>query len=207
MNREQIFTDIYTNKKWGSGETISGEGSTLENTMGLRDRLPDFLNALNIKSVVDAPCGDFHWFNSLKQDIDIDSYIGIDIVRSMILDNQIKYSNDIYQFMFMDLCTDVVPRADVIICRDCLMHLSNEDSLQVLRNFKQSGSKYLLITTNPNNPANMSIESGKFRHLNMMKAPFNLPVPVMLLNEEFKAYGGMFNDKSLGLWKLDTLPV
>jgi hypothetical protein len=202
MNIQETFTNIFVNKKWGDGETISGECSTLENTQGIRKRLPACFKLWGIKSIVDAPCGDYNWFKEMNTDI---NYIGVDIVPQLIKYNNDKYADENHSFQCLDLCKDVVPQVDLILCRDCLMHLSNEDGIKVLKQFKKSNSKYLLITTNPDNPANLPITSGQFRHVNMTKPPFNLPEPILLVNEEFNAYNGMFSDKSLGLWEINSL--
>jgi hypothetical protein len=205
MSRETVFTDIFTEEKWGGGETISGEGSTLENTKGIREQLPEFLRSLGINSIVDAPCGDYHWFNNTS--IEVASYIGVDIVKPLIDSNNEKYRGTSRFFLQMDLCEDVVPKCDLILCRDGLLHLSDKDGLKALKNFKASGSKYLLITTSPENPYNHNIETGGFRHLNMTKGPFNFPEPITMVNEQYMQYNGMFKDKSLGLWDLQKLCI
>lgn len=202
MQRQDVFTHIYDTNDWSDPESISGVGSSLKMTQGIREQLPRFFNDWKIKTVVDAPCGDYHWFKDME--VDIEKYTGIDIVNNLIQNNQSKYADSEHVFLCMDLCTDIIPKADLILCRDCLIHLSNEDSFLVLQNFKRSGSKYLLITTNPDNPCNIDIETGKFRHLNMTKEPFNFPEPLALVNEK---YTGMFADKSLGLWKLSNIPL
>lgn len=203
MNRTNIFTDIYVNKKWGDNGTLSGEGSTVENTQTILQGLPELFERFNIKTIVDAPCGDYYWMKNIKYNFD--KYTGADIVKPIIDKLSQEYSDTTHEFIQVDLCKDILPKADLILCRDCLMHLSNEDSKKVIENFKQSNSKYLLITTNPNNPMNVQINTGEFRHLNMTKEPFNFPQPIYLLNENFKMYNGMFSDKSLGLWLLKDL--
>jgi len=203
MSRQEIFTDIYTNAKWGDKETKSGEGSLLANTTTLRTFLPGFLRRFGIRTLIDAPCGDYNWFKSCA--VNLDSYIGLDIVPAMIEDVQKRYGDSKHTFRVADICVDPIPRADVILCRDCLMHLSDEDAIKAIRNFVKSGSTYALLTTNPKNPSNVSIQTGGFRHCNLTKPPFNFPEPIALLQEHFQAYSGMFDDKSLGLWKLEDL--
>jgi SAM-dependent methyltransferase len=204
-SREKIFTDIYINQGWGGGETISGDGSTIENTIGIRDQLLKFFEYYSVRSIVDAPCGDYNWFG--QSNIMLDNYIGLDIVEDLINKNSSTYGDENHKFYCKDICTDDIPRVDLILCRDCLMHLSNRESLQAIRNFKRSGSKYLLITTNPNNPTNTNIQTGTFRHLNMTKQPFNFSAPISLVNERDTRFGGMYSDKSLGLWLLEDIIV
>jgi hypothetical protein len=71
----------------------------------------------------------------------------VDIVDALIEDNSQKYGSDSISFYCKDLAVDRLPEADLILCRDCLVHLTYEDILKVISNFKKSGAKYLLTTT------------------------------------------------------------
>jgi hypothetical protein len=199
-HRETIFTDIFVGKKWGSEETVSGEGSPLRNTSSLRETLPILLKSLGVRTIADAPCGDYNWLRNCP--LDLDSYLGVDIVEGLVEGNQRAYGDTNHQFTRADICEDILPKVDLILCRDCLIHLSNEDSLRAIRNFVKSGSTYLLITTNPKNPWNFEIETGGFRHCNMTKIPFNFPEPISLLPEHHPDNHADYDDKSLGLWRL-----
>ena len=52
-----------------------------------------------------------------------------------------------YRFQVLDLVTTIPPQADLVLCRDCLVHLSANDILKALRNIVASGARYLLSTT------------------------------------------------------------
>lgn len=54
-----IFTDIYKGNKWHDNESFSGSGSNLEQTKAIREILPELINNLSIKTMLDIPCGDF----------------------------------------------------------------------------------------------------------------------------------------------------
>ena len=62
---EKAFTDIFIYKKWGAGESVSGNGSSLEYTTSLRSQLGKFFEKFSIESIFDAPCGDFNWMKSV----------------------------------------------------------------------------------------------------------------------------------------------
>jgi hypothetical protein len=49
--------------------------------------------------------------------------------------------------------------------------------------------------------------TGDWRPINLERAPFNWPAPVELIVEECTESGGVFADKSLGLWRIDALPA
>lgn len=190
--------------KWGVVESVSGPGSTLEQTQTVRLMLPLILTSYNVRTIVDSPCGDFHWMKTI--DIGNRVYVGVDVVPLLIEKNSSLYHTDTRMFICRDLIFDIVPEADLIISRDFLVHLSDEDVKTTLKNFKKSGSKYLLTTTFPTR-GNVKISSGGWRPINLQKPPFNLPAPLYLFAENCTEQGGAYKDKSLGLWKLADIVV
>jgi hypothetical protein len=155
-----------------------------------------------VRSILDIPCGDFHWMRRVNlQGL---SYIGGDIVRELVVQNQ-RHASEGISFRHMDLLIHDLPKVDLILCRDCLVHFSFDDIFKALRNLCASGSRFLLTTTFPARLENLSIPTGKWRPLNLERAPFSLPPPVMILNEGCTEDGGEYADKSLGLWKLSDV--
>ena len=51
----------------------------------------------------------------------------------------------------------------------------------------------------------MDIENGDWRMLNLRQEPFGFANPILLINEEREEVDGAYRDKSLGLWKLESL--
>ena len=202
--RDSVFRTIYQKHTWGK-ESRSGEGSESEQTAEIKRAIPALLAELNVRSVLDAACGDFSWMSDLR--LGIDSYVGVDIVPEMISENQKRYGSESVRFLHIDITKDDLPRADLIICRDCLVHLSFKNIFRCLRTFKKSGSAYLLTTTYPGKlTRHWDIVTGMWRPLDLELAPFNFPKPLKLINErttEVTDYG----QKSLGLWRIGDLPV
>ena len=97
--------------------------------------------------MLDAPCGDFFWMKEL--DIGPVDYAGADIVAPMIEENRKRFGGEKRRFFVAYLIRDRLLPVDLILCRDCLIHLSNEDALKALQNIKRSGARYLLTTTYP----------------------------------------------------------
>jgi hypothetical protein len=65
----KVFEDIYRHAKWGtndSGTGNSGTGSTLHATLLYRTFLQQFLKDNDIRSVVDAGCGDWEFSQTLN---------------------------------------------------------------------------------------------------------------------------------------------
>ena len=92
------------------------------------------------------------------------------------------------EFRHINLIENVIEKVDLIICRDMLAHLTYEQVFKVLRNFKASGSKYILVTTGvtitSNSDIGSDIQTGEVRRLNLEKAPFNFPRPLALIEED-----------------------
>ncbi|MCT7958201.1 class I SAM-dependent methyltransferase [Laspinema palackyanum] len=202
---DKIFVEIYTKNTWKSPLSRSGTGSELLQTSTIQQAIPIIIEQLNIQVVVDAPCGDFHWMKEVK--LDVLKYIGVDIVPILINENHKRYSNDKREFLVKNIISDPLPISDLIICRDCLVHLSFEDAIKSLKNFKQSGAKYLMTTTFIDCQINRDIITGNWRPLNLELPPFNFPKPIKLINEKCTEGSGTFSDKSLGIWDLQSFEI
>jgi hypothetical protein len=129
-------------------------------------------------------------------------YIGGDIVSEIIAQNKKKYPN--IDFRTLNIITDKLPKVDLIFCRDCLGHFSNENVEKALTNIKASGAKYLMATTyyDPKWLIDTDIPDGGWRPINLIKQ-FGLEEPIILINEDLTAADRVYHDKSLGMWKIN----
>lgn len=198
------FTRIYETNLWGSEASRSGSGSADDQTAHIREQLPGLLKEINAASLLDIPCGDFAWMRYV--DLDGIHYIGGDIVPGLIERNQTQFGGAHREFRHLDLTADLLPRADMVLCRDCLVHLSSSHIWKAVANLKRSGCTWLLTTTFPDHDTHEEIEDGDWRLLNLELPPFGFPPPVSLLNEGCTEGGGYYPDKSLGLWRIADLP-
>ena len=124
----------------------------------------------------------------------------MDIVAELIASNSSFYTTSTRRFICADMTRDDLPKADMILCRDGLVHLSFADARAAIRNFRRSGSSYLLATTFVNHSRNQDVPTGGWRALNLQAAPFSFPAPLALVDERCTQPGG--HDKRIGLWKL-----
>jgi hypothetical protein len=200
-SHQHIFQDIIEKNIWKSTESKSGTGSTLQQTAVIRKEIPKVIAAFNIQSLLDAACGDFNWMRHVPLGC---QYYGVDVVPTLIKHNQMHFASKDRTFKVADISKDLLPKVDVILCRDNLVHLSYDDIKAVLLNFKKSGSKYLLTTTFTQR-FNRNINTGEWRPINLQLPPFNFPEPVRLINE--KCTEGTYSDKSLGLWLLSDIKI
>lgn len=197
---QSIFRLIYKSNAWGHPESVSGPGSSLEATSNIRDQIPVLLHEIDARSLLDAPCGDFNWMKEIN--LNIDRYIGIDIVQELIKNNIDKYASKTRSFYVCDLIHAPLPQVDVILCRDCLVHLPFKDIKLALNNFKKSGSIYLLTTSFSNLVnENVDITTGEWRPINFEKSPFNFPKPLKIIDED----GVIYHGKRLVLWEISQL--
>lgn len=199
------FERIERTNLWGAASSVSGLGSEDIATAAIRDALAPLLQRLGVRTLLDAPCGDAGWIGRTKLDLE---YIGIDIVPSLIEANNRRVVGGELpgRFLVADITRDVLPRADLILCRDCLVHLSFQNIARATARFRESGAQFLLATTFPEWQDNCDCEDGDWRALNMARGPFDWPAPRELINERCEEAEGGWRDKSLGLWQLDELP-
>jgi hypothetical protein len=199
------FERIYATNHWSGPDSVSGAGAGDDQIEQLRRSLPDLLASLRAQVLLDLPCGDYRWMQQL--DLPIANYIGADIVAALVETNQRRYGSAEREFLLLDLTSDALPPADVLLCRDCLVHFSFADIRRALTNIKASPITYLLTTTFPLCAENEDITTGDWRVLNFEAPPFDFSPPLALLNEGCSEGDGQFADKSLGLWRVADLPV
>jgi SAM-dependent methyltransferase len=205
-DREAIFAEIYRGWSWGGDESASGPGSGLERTAGLRAALADVLSRLGTKVLLDAGCGDFHWMRAA--DLPVRRYVGVDVVRGLIEANRRRHGTRTRRrrFVHADIVCDDLPRADLVLCRECLMHLSDAEVARAVGNLRRTGAPYLLATTFEAHD-NVDIPTGDWRPINLQAPPFGFPAPVEAIPDVPIAEGArdLYADKRLSLWRFADL--
>ena len=183
----------------GYAKTPCGKGSTVGATKHVRPFIESIIANYNIGSISDAPCGEFGLW---MKDVNLSGvdYTGYDINGDIIAKNQGEFPSR--KFQEFSITDNVLPKTDLIICRDCLFHLTNDDVARTLANFKASGSKYLLATNHNGIKVNEEIpelaKHGRhygYRDLNIMIGPFDFHKPIDYIDEpEWK--------RNVCLWEL-----
>jgi len=157
LERANNFRVLFKERRWGDGSStpISGPGSTLQRTVGIRAALPSLFARwdddpfrvercrYNIRSLWDAGCGDMTWMASVNLTgircvvslvgPDDGSYVGTDIVEDLVESHrdQFRDRTDV-TFETEDLVVTAASRSvDLILCRDALMHLPHRDVMKV----------------------------------------------------------------------------
>lgn len=203
-----VFTKIYEkdlfNSRSGNENAVSksGSGSDLEQTREIINLLPQLLRRYEIKSILDVPCGDFYWMQHV--DLSGIDYLGADIVSKIVANNNSAYASDTIRFQELDVVNESLPKVDLVICRDLLVHLKNHQIKDALDNIKRSGSKYLLTTSFKNTTQNADNDNiGFWRPINITLEPFNMTAPIDEIFENCTEANGRYNDKYLLLFRIN----
>ena len=202
----EVFHHIFEERHWDleeGAESISGPGSSREQTRHLIAVLPEFLRSHNIRSMLDIPCGDFNWMRFVNL-TGID-YTGADVVEAIVSHNRQHYTTEHHRFEKLDLLVDLLPPTDLLFCRDCLVHFSCADIRRAIKNIQRSDIRFLLTTTFTEEESNEDIATGGWRPVNFEKPPFSWGMPLDLIVEGCTEQNGAFADKSMGLWELVDL--
>ncbi|KAL9653476.1 hypothetical protein ABK040_002109 [Willaertia magna] len=208
QERMRRFQTVYQQGQWnGNSKDIpgSGSGSTREYTIYARHAIQTVVKAYGIKKFIDAPCGDAHWAQLLfpffkENNVE---YLGVDIVPELIESHKRTFKQEYegtVDFLHMDLAENVLPKGDVIFCRQALQHLNPGNVLKTLHNFCKSGAKYLMTTiylTGTQQDNELKINGPHNALINLLAPPYSLVEPIAMFVD------GSLNQKQyLGLWEL-----
>ena len=188
LSVKQTFEKIYAEGWWGHYRA-----ERLEFDSGKSSHLSYFLEAYihaihavkssnpEIATVLDLGCGDFNVGRQIAPQFS--TYAGVDIVKSLIDRNQALYGRDSTTFLCCDITKDKLPDADLILIRQVLQHLSNDDILAFLKNI-QGKYRHLIIsetlhkswrfTPNKDIPTGSGVMFHKKIGVVLDKPPFNL---------------------------------
>ena len=199
---EWIFRRIYRRNAWGDSESKSGPGSSAFRTRPLRPQITQLVRDLEVRSLLDIPCGDFNWMR-LTELPGVD-YLGADIVAELVERNRSLHGGPGRRFVRLDMRRDPLPRADLVLCRDGLVHLSFADIGRALERIRESGSTYLLATTFTDHGSNRDIATGAWRPLNLEIPPLCFP-PAQRVLLDGPRPDGSYPDKALALYRIADL--
>ncbi len=151
ISNREIFTNVYQNKLWGAASPedespfYSGPGSSDPQIVDpYVDAVKRFFSSLPPKKkAVDLGCGDFRVGSRIVDTFD--SYTACDVVPELLCFNQSYWRHLPVKFLAVDLVKDEIPTGDVLILRQVLQHLSNEDIVKFTQSIPP-GFSYLLLT-------------------------------------------------------------
>ncbi|MBT9549930.1 MAG: class I SAM-dependent methyltransferase [Hydrogenophaga sp.] len=201
----RVFGAIHSGNSWGDCESSSGPGSTRERASQFLPDLIALVQSLGTRCLLDVPCGDFNWAAPLADAVD--RYVGVDVVPALVSANETRWSSPRRQFLCRDMVRQRLPDADLVLSRDALVHLCEEDVMRAIANLRRTGARYLVATTFVGDRSNEDIPTGAWRPLNLQRPPFGFPAPIALIDERCHHTGGIYSDKHLGVWRFEDLPA
>ena len=122
--------------------------------------LPELLKLIKAKTVFEIGCGQSHIW-----DIPNIEYIGGDLCGDLVDDN--KRNHPEVAFIRFDALKADVPTSDVIIAKDLFECLPNDEIREIVRKIYNSGSKWLIASTDPHVKGKPNTEEGIYRPVNL----------------------------------------
>ena len=168
MSIGTVFNHIYSTNRWLFG---SGTGALAFNNQSYIRFLQRFLDSHpDINTVLDLGCGD--WQIGSQIDWGERHYIGIDASDFIIAKTQARYASATIRFRVLNAVDEELPDADLIIIKDVLEHLSNENIDIILK--KTEKYSYVLIQNDIGvlTTLNENIRDGGYRKLDVSAKPF-----------------------------------
>jgi glycosyltransferase involved in cell wall biosynthesis len=168
------FSAIYDHKAWGEG---SGWGSHPINSVDYVRFISNFIKLNRVRSVIEIGCGD--WQFSRFIDYGGASYVGYDIVESVVVDNRTRFAAQGISFELLTTETIFEP-ADLLICKDVLQHLPNALVVHYLQAFR--GMARMCLITNdgiPEDDVNIDILTTNCRPIRLDCPPFQTAASVV----------------------------
>jgi 2-polyprenyl-3-methyl-5-hydroxy-6-metoxy-1,4-benzoquinol methylase len=193
-------------------ETADGPGATLALTEQLRAWLQELLQRIRIDTMLDAACGDWAWMRLV--DLGRIEYTGWDVDPGRIDTCRARAADlktDTYFEVRNLLTTPCVPEFDLVLCRDMLMHVTNEHISRFLDKVRDSGSRLLLTTTFPGadnssrrwDAAKATWQGYMEQPMDLTREPFNLPAPLEVFDEQPGPQGILAVPRQLALFHIN----
>jgi len=212
FSRVEVFDTIYRERMWGGApERSSGWGSYGDHSAAYVDFLRQFVVDRHVDSILDIGCGDFHIGSQVCERVQ--TVIGADVSTFIVARNRQSFTHlKNVEFRQLDVCTDPLPRVDLITIREVLQHLSNADISAALDNVQGSGAKFCLVTEhvpapevlrrpNLDKPRGPNVRNPYGSGVYIDKPPFDRTVETVL-SVEHPSFAGAPSYLVTSLWKL-----
>ena len=144
------------------------------------------------------------WMTTFLQDRPDVDFTGYDIVNKNIEQHRELFKNHKnWRFETHDIVKDHIKQSfDLILSRHTFQHLKTNDVKKIIKNFINSGSRFLLATNYPQTKTNSELkENTQYRHrpLNLYLKPFYFPPQICNSTDTEKS--------TIMLWDLHTISL
>jgi hypothetical protein len=131
LSAELVFSAVYEKEAWGKGGDFdSGSGSKDAVAGAYVQLVREILQETGARHVVDIGCGDFSVASRFIDNLD--TYVGVDVVPTLIEHNQKMFGRDGVGFEVIDAAMSDLPSGDLCLVRQVLQHLSNSEIESIL---------------------------------------------------------------------------
>jgi len=155
---------IIWNKNYANGDNLRSSITYLDGLLRLT----------KAKTVFEIGCGQSHIW-----DIPGIEYIGGDFCGDLIDDN--KRNHPEVAFIRFDALKADPPQSDVIICKDLFECLPNDEIRHIIQKIYNSGSRWLIASTDPNVKGKPDTDEGVYRAVNLQN--FGAKLVVLARND------------------------
>lgn len=170
----------YMNTRYRGSIQLSNNqrgSSSLAETSQLRSDIMTMFKRHNIKSIFDSGCNDSCFGAVMSSEFE---YHGGDIAMGLIAEAW-EYNPGL-DIIVHDCTTDPYPAVDCVFIRDVTIHLTTEDQMRFVQNWKTSNIPWLAVSHNTSIDTNTDLvyQNNKFGHreTNWQIAPWNWPAPI-----------------------------
>jgi SAM-dependent methyltransferase len=157
-------------------ETLCGPGSRMAATEEVREWLPRIVESRKLRTILDVGCGDCRWIGRVRWP-DGTEYQGFDISERAIQEAGCDYPKLKRVIRVANAFVERIPKVDLILCRDLLVHLTLGRAQELLGRFRGQ-AKWLAANTFPDIATNKELAESMpgwgWRPLNLALPPFSL---------------------------------
>jgi hypothetical protein len=171
------FRQIYASDLWTLG---SGPGSLPVVNRPFIAFLETFIRENRIANIVDFGCGDWQYMSHV--DLGGANYLGLDVVNQILVENTQRYGRPNVRFAPTPADLSNLPKGDLIIFKDVLVHLPNDYVAKVLGEARRK-YRFLIAVNNVSSEPdayNSDIKFGGFRPVDIALSPFSIPCATVL---------------------------
>lgn len=179
MDPKQVFTDIYARQVWGNG---SGGGSAPEVARPYVDFVNAYIQEHKPRTILDVGCGDMVVARMLK--LNGAKYIGVEAAQLYYEDAE--WPEGMTVVGGVDMLKDPLPRADLLLCKEVLQHLSNAQVKAFIKRTK--AYPRMIFTSGTEGQVNADIVMGECRPVDLSLPPFSTSAKTVLRYGKVASY-------------------
>ena len=200
----------------GGGGVRSGFGSTLHQTVNVREFLEETIVKRNIEGVIDVPCGDMHWMQHVRAlGEGRVRYFGGDVSNVVVDEHRKRFvtSGGMMEFDVVDVVDKDLLGVDgvkkimevdgevLLIVRHLMFHLNSAENVKVLERIEALShvkrlhvmlSTYLI--SNENDEEEYYLATG--HKINLFARPFCVEDPIEMVSDGVR-------DLWMGVWVVE----